>query len=81
MEDQLDWEFDMIDIMRNPNSSNISNWSLMDKVRSSVLEKQSWIDFDLVLTNTLSLNTLQKDGWDFDNGDNPFDDMKKMRSL
>ena len=38
------------------------------------------IDFDLILTKTLSKDTVQKNDLDFDSDDNSFDGMKKMSS-
>ena len=38
------------------------------------------IDFDLVLTNTLSKDTFQKNDLDLDSDDNSWDGMKKMTS-
>ena len=38
------------------------------------------IDFDLVLANTLSKDTVLKDGLDLDSDGNSFDGMKKMSS-
>ena len=39
------------------------------------------IDFDLVLANTLSKDTVLKDDLDLDSDGNSFDGMKKMSSL
>ena len=38
------------------------------------------IDFDLVLTNTLSKDTVQKNDLDLDSDGNSWDGMKKMSS-
>ena len=51
---------DMIDPMNIKDNSNPPNWSLMDRVRSSVLE-MCRISFDLVLTNSLLKDTVLND--------------------
>jgi len=79
MEVMIQYRTNLIDPMIDSDGSNIPHWNLMDKIRSLVLE-MCGIDFDLILTKTLSKDTILKNEMNYDSDGTKWEDeMKKMR--